>query len=108
MQNHLRAHRRRCGLSQRDLAQLVGYLGEWQISRHEQSGAMPPLHVALAYEAILEVPASKLFRGLYATITKDVSRNIARMRQESKNFIPAQDDRTALRKFQWLAQYKTE
>ena len=45
--NYLRRHRRTRGLSQRELALLVGYKQQWQVSRHELSKTMPPLRYGL-------------------------------------------------------------
>ena len=106
MENHLRAHRRRCGLSQRDLAELVGYLREWQIWRHERAEALPPLHIALAYEVIFEIPVSKLFRGLNAKVTEEVRRKISVMREELERSTK-RPTKAAQRKLQWLNQHKT-
>ena len=106
MENHLRAHRRRCGLSQRALAELVGYMREWQISRQERSEALPPLRIALAYEVIFEIPAHKLFRGLHVTVMKEVGHKISRMRQELAGSPADRSTKVARRKLLWLNQHK--
>src|SRR5262245_10514346 len=63
--SHLRFHRRKTGLSQLEVARLIGYVSEDAIVRHEQATSIPPLLVALAYEAIFRVPIAKLFPGMY-------------------------------------------
>jgi DNA-binding XRE family transcriptional regulator len=74
--NYLRAHRRRCGLSQRELGILVGYGHGHAISKHERSKSVPPLLIALAYEIIFEVPVGQLFTGFHSVVTQAVARNI--------------------------------
>ena len=106
MENNLRAHRRRCGLSQRDLAQLVGYLREWQISRHERSEASPPLHIALAYEVIFGIPVSKLFRGIHAKVTEEVRSKIYGMQRDAEQSTRAPSTKATQRKQQWLNQHE--
>ena len=76
MGNYLRAHRRRCGLSQRELGILVGYGHGHAISKHERSKAEPTLLVALAYEIIFEIPVGQLFRGFRSVVEQSVARNI--------------------------------
>jgi DNA-binding XRE family transcriptional regulator len=85
--NYLRAHRRRCGLSQRDLGILAGYRNDWQVSRHERSKTVPPLLVALAYEAVFQVPVAELFTGFQTAVTEAVARNVEELKAdlESRN-----------------------
>jgi transcriptional regulator with XRE-family HTH domain len=63
--NYLRRHRRRAGLSQRELGVLLGYKDQAQVSRHERSETLPPLVIALAYEVIFQVPVSTLFLEIH-------------------------------------------
>src|ERR1700733_996381 len=64
-QNHIRKHRKRTGLSQREISLLLGYKNQWQISRHERSEAIPPLLAALAYQVIFQVPLSIIFAPMH-------------------------------------------
>lgn len=48
--SRVRSHRKKSGLSQKDLARIVG-LAEARVSRHERFGIVPPLSIALSYEA---------------------------------------------------------
>lgn len=66
--SYLRSLRRRAGFSQRDFAELVGYLSHDQISRHERANSLPPLLIALTYEAVFQVPIAQLFPGVYSTV----------------------------------------
>ena len=49
---YLRALRRRSGLSQEEVAFLLGAFTGTRVSRHETGKCRPPLEVALAYEVI--------------------------------------------------------
>lgn len=72
--HNLRSERRRAGLSQRDVAALLGDKTVSKISRYERRRRLPPLRMALAYEAILGKPVSQLFGGTYAPIRAAVTR----------------------------------
>lgn len=65
--NYLRAERRRVALTQADIAILIGGRSKPTICRYER-GMLPPIEVALAYEAILELPVADLLAGSYAQI----------------------------------------
>jgi transcriptional regulator with XRE-family HTH domain len=62
--HYLRNERRRKGLTQADVAVLLG--GPWKarVSWYER-GAIPPTPVALEYEAILGRPISELLGGAF-------------------------------------------
>jgi|SRR5665213_2018042 len=80
--NYLRAHRRRRGLSQRDLGHLAGYKNAWQVSRHERSKTVPPLLVALAYEMVFQVPVAELFAGFHSAVSDAVARNLEELKAD--------------------------
>jgi transcriptional regulator with XRE-family HTH domain len=63
--NYLKTHRRRCGLTQRDVAFLLGNGDGAQISRYERHHRIPPLETALLFEAIFKTPVAELFGGLF-------------------------------------------
>lgn len=72
--HNLRSARRRAGLSQRDIAALLGDLTVSKVSRYERLRRLPPLRTALAYEAILGKPVSELFSGTARAIHASVER----------------------------------
>ncbi len=65
LQNYVRTHRRRAGLSQEDMALLLGCKSGAKISRYERFARQPSLETVFAYEAIFGVPARELFAGVY-------------------------------------------
>ena len=78
---YLRSERRRTGLSQEDVAVLLG-THEFTLRRYERSNRLPPLETALAYEAIFGAPISELFAGTYREISERIRRS-AQLRIES-------------------------
>ncbi len=79
--NYLRPHRRKAGLSQRELGLVLGYEDYGQISRHERSRTTAPLIAAFAYQVIYKVPVSDLFPGLHAEVARMIERNLAELEE---------------------------
>jgi transcriptional regulator with XRE-family HTH domain len=71
--NHLRAHRKRLGLSQEDVAFLLGMGDGAKVCRDERFARRTSLETALAYEAVYKRPVSELFAGLYERIEEEVA-----------------------------------
>jgi DNA-binding XRE family transcriptional regulator len=80
--NYLKVHRKKAGLTQRELGRLIGYDRPWQVSRHEQSHTAPPLLVALAYQEVFQVPVSGIFTGMRGTVGHMIEENIAAFEKE--------------------------
>jgi hypothetical protein len=76
LQNHLRTHRRKSGLSQRQIGHLLGYPDEVQVSRHERAEAIPLLVIAFGYQAIFRVPVHILFPGVYESVWQSVEERL--------------------------------
>lgn len=70
--NYLLTARKRSGLSQREVAVLVGVASDVEVSRHETFRRLPGLVTALRYEAIFGVSVRELFAGEYQKVEKDV------------------------------------
>lgn len=70
--NYLRSNRKRLGLSQDEIAFLLGTDSGTKASRYEVFGRDPRLRTALAYEAIFQKPIRELFAGLYDEIEREV------------------------------------
>jgi DNA-binding XRE family transcriptional regulator len=71
---YLRSHRRRWGLTQRELAYLLGLKNASVVSRIELEGRHPKLPVALACHVVFGTPISELFPGLLTEIEDAVLR----------------------------------
>jgi len=78
----LRTLRKNSGFSQIELAQLLGFLSEVPVSRHERSEAVPNLLTALAYEVIFRVQVSELFPGLYNAVESVIEERLAILEEE--------------------------
>lgn len=63
--SRVRLHRRKSGLSQKELAFIIGTLGPVGVSRHERSTALPRFLIAVGYEVVFHVPLAELFPGVY-------------------------------------------
>ncbi len=74
--NYIRARRKSAGLSQRELASILGYRNEGAVSRHELFKSLPPLLMALEYEVIFQVPISELFPGLRETVELAIEKSL--------------------------------
>jgi transcriptional regulator with XRE-family HTH domain len=77
--SRLRALRRRSGLSQKDLAEILGFANEKQISRHELSDTVPNLLTAFAYEVIFRTPPAEIFSGFYRSVEAGIEERIGKM-----------------------------
>ena len=63
--HYLRAYRKRAGLSQADVAFLLGCRSGAKVSRYEHFARQPTLPVAFAYEVIFNTAARELFSGVF-------------------------------------------
>lgn len=77
--NYVRTHRKRAGLSQRELGLVLGYDNEAAVSRHERLRSLPPLLIALGYEAIFRVPVSEMFAGLHEVVEQAIEGRLAEL-----------------------------
>ena len=65
LENYLRTYRRRAGLSQDEMAFLLGTKSGTKVSRYERLHREPSLRTAFAYEVIFRAPLRDLFGGAY-------------------------------------------
>ena len=106
--NYLRTHRKRAGMSQRELGLLIGYKHEGQVSRHERSKTVPPLLTALAYEIIFRVPVSAMFPGFHSTVAQMVDGNLIDFEKTLQGRSEKNPKRkAAAQTFRWLAKRQT-
>lgn len=100
--NQLRKYRKRSGLSQRDIGALLGYKKQWQVSRHERFETLPPLQIALKYQALYQVPVSAIFVGMHEAVLKVLERKLAVFEQSLVSEGAAQSARAISQKLKWL------
>ena len=68
----LRSHRKNSGLTQEDVAVLIGVQSPSQVSRHENGEREPDLRMALAYRILFDAPIKHLLPKLYRDIAQQV------------------------------------
>lgn len=73
---YLRFLRRKSGLSQRDLAQILGSVSAAQISRHERSRSLPTMLTAFGYQVVFQEPVSEIFPGLFHAVEVGVEERL--------------------------------
>ena len=66
--NYLRTYRKRAGLSQEEVAFLLGCQDGHKASRYELRKRKPNLETVLAYELIFGTPARELFAGVFEDV----------------------------------------
>ncbi|WP_143035326.1 helix-turn-helix transcriptional regulator [Bradyrhizobium sp. Rc2d] len=71
-QSYLRPHRRRWGLTQQELAFLIGIKSRTAISRIEGLKRKPSLNAALICTMIFDIPALELFPGLLSELRQAI------------------------------------
>ena len=72
--NYLRTIRKRSGLSQDEVAFLIGGHSGGKVSRYEHFNRVPSLQTACAYEVIFGVPVSQLFAGMFEKVRRSTAR----------------------------------
>jgi transcriptional regulator with XRE-family HTH domain len=102
--NYLRAHRRKSGLSQRDVGKLLGYKDPGQISRHERATSVPPLAAALAYELIFGAPVAAIFAELHDAVRRDVEPKLKEMETALENCAGGRNAPLIAQKLVWLSE----
>lgn len=70
--NRLWRQRRRVGLSQQRVAELVGYHTSGEISRFERGERLPSLVMALKLEIVYHTPVAFLFPDLYLRLREGI------------------------------------
>jgi transcriptional regulator with XRE-family HTH domain len=79
--NYLRTHRKRAGLSQEEIAFLLGIGTGAQISRYERFMRKPTLAVVLALEIVFELPAGEIFSGVRQEIEGQIARRAVLLKE---------------------------
>jgi transcriptional regulator with XRE-family HTH domain len=101
--NRIRRHRKKSGLTQEELARILGYADDGAVSRHEQSMTVPPLLIAIAYQAVFQVPISDLFPGIQSAVEQAVARRLVELEAGLLERINnAKRRRLAAQKLAWL------
>jgi len=76
LDNYLRSHRKKLGLTQREVAFILGCQSGAKVSRYERLGRVPSLTTIFAYEALFQKPARELFAGIYDRVERAALRKV--------------------------------
>src|SRR5437588_172686 len=71
--HHLRSYRKTFGLSQDELAQLLGSRHGSNVCRYERFQAIPSLETVVAYEIIFNARLADLLPGLHARVKQRIA-----------------------------------
>ncbi len=106
--NYIRIYRRRAGLTQHELEQVLGYGNEGSVSRHERFQATPPLKTAIGYEIVFHTPVAEIFAGLRDALAEDIEARLDSMEEMlgQRSATDRYANATA-RKLMWLAERKS-
>ncbi len=82
LKNYLRTARRRSGLSQDEIAQLLGARSGSKICRYETLARVPAVSTVFALEIIFRVSVRELFAGTYAEVHCTILRRAKRLMKD--------------------------
>jgi transcriptional regulator with XRE-family HTH domain len=99
VQSYIRTHRRRVGLTQQELAFLLGCGSGAKVSRYERLARKPNLETAFACQAIFDAPSHELLPGIYAEVEQAVRQRAQYLAQTLRG---RGDTRLAQRKLAFL------
>ncbi len=99
LNNYLRTYRKRAGLSQAEVAFLLGGQSGTKVSRYERAARQPTLQTALAYEVIFAIPVRALFAGMCHKVEQPI---VKRAQVLARKLNTAKPDRLTTRKLQVL------
>lgn len=82
MAHYMRRYRLRAGLTQGEMAQLLGSQSPATVCQYEGLSREPDLRSALAYQVIFGVPAKELFPGIYQEVEEAVTQRAHKLREQ--------------------------
>lgn len=104
----LRRLRKESGLSQKEVACILGFRSGVPISRHERSKSVPDLLTALGYEAIFRLPISELFPGFYEAVAVGIEDRLATIESQLyRSTAKGQEAVPIARKLEFLVERKS-
>lgn len=102
--NYIRVQRKNAGLSQRQLARILGYDQEAPISRHERVRTLPPLLIAIAYCVVFRAPMSDVFSGVFEAVERMIEERLADLEHELQNRnLTSPREAASAKTLDWLA-----
>ena len=94
-------------MTQRELADLVGFIAHHQVSQHERAVAIPSLLAALAYQVMFATEISKMFPGAYEAIRVNIEDRLQRLEESpQESSAKGRAAEVIARKLEWLWERK--
>ena len=104
LDNYLRAYRKRSGLTQREVAFLLGCRNGVQVSRYEKRRCVPLLATALACEAVFGIPVAELFAGVRERVGREVDKRLLELKSKLQTKVCKRSEgRLVAQKLHWFA-----
>src|SRR5262245_19795595 len=97
--NYLRMYRRRIGLSQSEVAFLLGCQDGAKVSRYERLSRQPNLDTVLAYKVVFRVPLNELCAGKFQKVEETIHE---RAHLLAERLSAEKPDRTTEQKLEFL------
>jgi len=79
LSNYLKMYRKRSGLTQSEVAFLLGCENGSKVSRYERQSRVPHLKTLLAYKTIFGVSLGHLYSGTYFKISEEVKQRARKL-----------------------------
>lgn len=99
LKNYLKTYRKRSGLSQDEVAFLLGCQSGTKVSRYERSARKPSLETILSYVVVFGTPGRELFAGTFEKVGDKVSKRAQLLARKVNRATP---NRMATRKLEIL------
>jgi DNA-binding XRE family transcriptional regulator len=87
--NHLNITRKRSGLTQSDVATLMGFQEHTHVCRHEKGKRIPPIEMILSYHIIFDKSVEDLFYGYRKELIHNIQQRVPHLIQELKKLRPS-------------------
>ena len=82
LNSYLRTYRKRAGLTQDELALLLGCRCGAQISQYEKLTQDPGLKTAFAFQLLFGIPAQEIFPGIFQKVKDDTVKRVQLLSQK--------------------------
>lgn len=105
--SYIQSHRKRAGLSRRELADILGFLSENQVGRHERGVFLPTFQVAVSYEVVFQVSMADLFPAVYESVRQEIEERLRTFESElQQSTATGRRAARVARRLEWLWERK--
>jgi transcriptional regulator with XRE-family HTH domain len=86
--NYLRTYRKRAGLTEEEMASLLGCRDGTKAGRYECFRRLPELTTVFAYEVVFRIPARELFGGVFEQVKRVTIRRVRALYRRLRTSAP--------------------